>query len=407
MGILEDIKLAIRSIRSNWIRSMLTIAIIAFGIMSLVGILTSIDGIKRYIINDFSYMGANTFNIRNRGMFQHGGARKTFRPISYQEAHAFKKRYAFPAKVSIYMTATSQATVKYRSQETNPNVEVKGADRNYLASAGLTIDEGRNFSPNELQYGSNVALIGYTLQRKLFPHTDSIVNRTIVIGSHSYKVIGALAKKGASGVFNPDNVVIIPLQNARKTFPITDPSYTLSVTVNRVNQLPLAISAAKGLFRNIRNVKIGRSNNFEIVKSDKLAQQLIENLRYITAAATLIGLITLIGASVGLMNILLVAVTERTREIGLCKAIGATSRDIKRQFLIEAIVICQLGGILGILLGILAGNGVMSLLSAQLVLPWTWMIGGIVVCFIVGIIAGLYPAFKASKLDPITALRYE
>jgi putative ABC transport system permease protein len=407
MGIGEDIKLALRSIRSNWIRTVLTIAIIAFGIMSLVGILTSIDGIKAYITKDFSYMGANTFNIRNRDMFRHGGERQSFRPIRYREAQAFQKRYPISAKVSISSNATGQGTIKHDDKETNPNVTVKGIDRAYLRTAGLEIKRGRNFSSNEIDYGSNVAVIGKDIQTKLFPNTDTIVNQRIRIGSQPYKVVGTLQEKGTSGVFSPDNIVLIPLQNARENFSSDGRSFQISVALADVKKLPIAISEAEGLFRNIRKVRTGAPNNFEIVKSDNLARQLIDNLRYVTAAATLIGFITLLGASVGLMNILLVAVSERTREIGICKAIGATSGAIKRQFLIEAILICQLGGILGIVLGILAGNAVMSLMDAHLILPWKWIIAGLAVCFVVGILSGLYPAFKAARLNPIDALRYE
>lgn len=412
MNILQNITIAFRAIRSNLLRTILTFLIIAFGIMALVGILTSIDAIKASINDSFSSMGANSFNIRNRwnsgGKVGKGGKKpKPFPSIRYEEALEFKERYNFPSVVSISMRGTQIATIKLKSKKTNPNVNVTGGDENYLKVSGYDIKEGRNFTDQELYHGSNVAIIGNDVVSKIFDNTDTIINSNISIGSMKYKVIGVLNSKGASSVFSGDNIVILPLQNTRRVFGSNDNSFIITAKVRVPQELEIASSEATGIMRNIRRLRIGEEDDFRVTRSDSLAAELIDNLKYVTIATSVIGFITLLGAAIGLMNIMLVSVTERTREIGISKAIGATRKNIRMQFLTEAIVICQIGGILGIILGVLAGNGVSILVHGTFIVPWFWILNGLVFCFIVGIISGLYPAIKASRLDPIEALRYE
>ncbi len=411
MNIIDNIIYAIRAIRSNILRTVLTILIIAIGIMALVGILTAIDGLKSSISDSFSNMGANTFNIRNKGEGirhgRHGKKAKVHRAISYKEAVLLKKRISFPSTVSVSTTVSYMSAIKFRSEKTNPNVHVIGTDKEYLTTSGFKLDKGRNFSEQELQFGSNVIIIGNDIKQKLFKKNDTIINSTITVGNRPYKIIGLLKEKGANKMFSSDNIVLISLRNARAKFNTSKRNYVIAVSVSDVIYLDAAIGEITGLFRNIRKQKLRDEDNFEIVKSDSLANSLIDNLKYVTIAATIIGFITLLGAAIGLMNILLVAVTERTREIGISKAIGATSNVIKKQFLIEALVICQLGGLLGIILGLLVGNGVTLLIGGSFIIPWLWIIGGILLCFVVGIVSGIYPALKASKLNPIDALRYE
>lgn len=408
MNLKENIKLALKAIRSNLLRTVLTILIIAFGIMSIVGILTSIDAIKSSITDNFTRMGANTFTIRQKWI--HGRQNKKGEkriPITIKEAEKFKEMYEFPATVSISTRASMISTVKYKSKKTNPNISVMGVDEGYLNNASLELAEGRNLSQQELQFGTNVAILGKKIVDKIFDKKDTVIHSIVSIRNQPYKIIGVLTEKGASMMSSPDNMVLIPVNNARKNFFNLGRAYFISVGVTNVEYLEEAIGEATGTFRLIRKQKLSEPDNFEIAKSDRTVESLMDNIKNVTGSAIIIGLLTLFGASIGLMNILLVSVKERTREIGVSKAIGATAAVIKRQFLVEAIVICQLGGLLGIILGIIIGNLVTLIVGGSFIIPWLWMLGGIALCFVVGISSGIYPAIKASKLDPIEALRYE
>ena len=406
---LENIKISISSIRSHLLRTLLTILIIAFGIMAIVGILTSIDSIKASITSSFSRLGANSFSIRNREMRVMGGGNQpqTFQNITYDEAMNFKESFEFPASVSVSVWGTGTAIVRYKSEETNPNISVSGSDENYIITSGYELESGRNFSPWELETGANVAIIGGQLARNLFKQNENPLGQFISIGNNRYQVIGVLKERGTSFGFSGDQNCIIPLMAIRQNFGRPNMNYNINVSTDNIADLETAISEATGIFRIVRGLRPGETNNFDISKSDNIAQMLIENLKLVTMAATIIGIITLIGAAIGLMNIMLVSVTERTREIGIRKALGATRKTIKQQFLAEAIVICQLGGIVGIIFGIIAGNTISFIIGNPFIIPWRWIIAGVALCMAVGLVAGYYPAAKASQLDPIDSLRYE
>lgn len=407
----ENIKISLSSIRSQLLRTVLTVLIIAIGITALVGILTAIDSIKQSINSNFTSMGANTFTIRNREMSirigKNGKRPKKFRSISYEEAIAFKNQFQFPSYTSVSTMASGVSTVRYQAKKTNPNIQVFGGDENYLVTSGYDLESGRSFSMQEIQYNSHVAIIGGELKNNLFGSSINPLDKIISIGSGKYKVIGVLKPKGSSIGFGGDKITIVPLGNVRQYFGKDQMNYIINIQSKSPKQMDIATGEATGVFRKIRKVTIGEETNFEIIKSDSLANILIDNIKYVTWAATIIGFITLIGAAIGLMNIMLVSVTERTREIGIRKSLGATREIIKKQFLIEAIVICQLGGCLGIVLGIGIGNLISLLIGSGFIIPWVWIITGIIICLLVGLAAGIYPAIKASKLDPIEALRFE
>ncbi|MEI6696788.1 MAG: ABC transporter permease [Bacteroidota bacterium] len=408
--IVENVKISLESIRSHLTRTILTVLIIAFGIMALVGILTAIDSLKSSITKSFSQMGANTFTIRDHAMQMHmgdGRRAKRYKEITFDEAQQFKNNYKFPAYTSLSTYATHTATVKFLSEKTNPNIGVIGADENYLFTSGNEIAKGRNFTPSEVNYGSSVTIIGEELSKSIFKKDENPINQIVSIGPGKYMVIGVLKSKGSSMGFSGDKNCILPINNVRQYFPRPNMSFSISILVNDPLKMDVAIDEAVGVFRVIRAVNIGEENNFDASKSDNMAQSFIENMKYVTMAASIIGMITLLGAAIGLMNIMLVSVSERTREIGIRKSMGATKNLIKNQFLVEAVVIGQIGGLLGIILGILVGNIVSFAIGSSFIIPWLWIISGFILCLFVGLVSGIYPAVKAANLDPIESLRYE
>jgi putative ABC transport system permease protein len=411
VNLTENIRLALRTIRANILRTILTLSIIMFGITALIGILTATEGIRTKMLTSFSEMGSNTFGIKNEGVVRRRGGprrrRKIENPaITLQQTNEFKREFRFPSVVSISELANEIAIVKYESKKTNPNVKVFAVDENYLKVSGQTLAEGRNFSKTEIESGSDVILLGKDVVAKIFEPYDTVIGKMVTIGSKKFKVVGVLASKGASQV-SSDNQAMVPVLNARYSFPDNTISYIINVMVSKPEELDLAIDEATGILRNIRHLRLGDENDFDVGKSERLADQILSQLKYVKIATIVIGILTLIGAGIGLMNIMLVSVNERTREIGISKAIGATKRVIRIQFLTEAIVICQIGGIAGIILGILMGNLVGIFLHTGFIFPYVWVLGGWAFTFLVGLAAGIYPAIRASELDPVEALRYE
>jgi putative ABC transport system permease protein len=421
----DTLSLAFRTVKSNKLRTGITVAIIAFGIMALIGIITAIEAMNQSLRESFSTMGANAFSIRFKEKQMHMGGRNsqvkkttkgalkekssnTGKIITYDEARAFKAKYSYPSLVSISLRGTRNAVVSNEKIKTNPNVLIQGGDENFLQLSGYTLEAGRNFNKLDVETGRSICVLGNSVAKKIFgDNLEKGIDKVITVSNSKYRVIGILKEKGSSAFLNADNVVIISYNNMRRLYTTSGTSFNIGVMVGNVKDIDPAIDEATGIFRPNRKIAYTEENNFYIDKSDSIAEMFTNSLGSITTAAAFIGLITLIGAAIGLMNIMLVAVNERTREIGLIKALGGTRLSIRQQFLFESIIISLMGALFGIILGVLVGNLFGIVLKTGFVVPWGWVVIGVVTCSLVGLFAGLYPAYKASRLDPIVALRYE
>jgi putative ABC transport system permease protein len=419
------LSLAFRTVRSNKLRTGLTVTIIAFGIMSLVGIITAIKAMNQKFSESFSTMGANAFTVRfkernirfgnNNGgdiKLSKKGAKKEKQSnlgklITRDEAELFVQRFTFPSVKSISIFGNRTNIASFQNKKTSPNVMVFGGDVNYLQLNGFDLEYGRNMGPLEVQAGHYVCILGYDVAEKLFKGAiGGAVNNVVRINNIPYRVLGVLKSRGSTFGFSRDNVIIIPYRNVEKNFS-SGFSFVVAVMTQDLRKVNEAMGEAEGLFRGIRKLDLTEENNFVLDKSDSIAEKAMNSLRFLTVSATVIGFITLIGAAIALMNIMLVSVSERTKEVGLVKAIGGKSRMVRYQFLIESVIISALGAVFGIILGIIIGNGAAKLLDTGFVVPWDWVFYAIIICTIVGLAAGLYPALKAGKLNPIEALRYE
>lgn len=406
----ENLDVALKSIRSNRLRSLLTIFIIAVGITSLVGILTATDALKREVFTSFEKFGTTSFSIVPKYYSVEGGERERVRnnmAITYNQARMFKESFTDECLVSIHCRAASGATIKYEGASTNPTIEVLAADENYLRFSNMEISRGRGISANDDRLASFVCVVGSGVVNSLFGRQDDPVGKIISVQGVRFEIIGVLEAAGASLGGSMDNRVIIPVSSARTYFMSDNTSFTVGV-------LPLEFGSgrdyqglAEQLMRSVRRLSPIDGTDFRISSSQAMLTELNEVMGVITIVSAVIGLITLLGAAVGLMNIMLVSVKERTREIGTRKALGASAKMIKEQFLFESVAISQIGCVLGIVMGILSGNAVAMLMRASFIIPWVWMLAAIAVCLVVGVASGYLPAVRASKLDPIEALRYE
>ena len=426
MTIQDSFVLAWRTVKGNKLRTGITVAIIAFGIMALIGIITAISAMNQSLKENFSFMGANAFSVRYKeinarmgGPNQEDEFAKTKKgqkekksnlgkPIRVEEATYFKEHYGFSrALVSISRRGSGNNELHYKDKKTNPQVSLMGGDENYLAVNGFSLSAGRNLNNVDIESGRKVCMIGSNVAAKLFPSKpESCVDKIILLQSKPYRVIGLLKSKGSSALMRQDDIAITSVKNVRQ-YENANPSYAIGIMVNNVTELDPAIGETTEQMRKARRLIPTEADNFVIDKSDKFAEMFIGFLAGISGAAGAIGMITLIGAAIGLMNIMLVAVSERTREVGLIKAIGGKKKDVRRQFLFESVCISLLGAVFGIILGVGVGNIFSLVLNTGFVIPWFWVITGIIICSIVGLAAGIYPAMKAASLNPINALRYE
>ncbi len=408
----ENIKQGLGSVKAHATRAVITSSIIAIGIAALVGILTSISAMQIAVTKTFSKMGSQSFTIKNAGGVKRYGEVDDNTRLTFDEAWEFQQRMEGKnSTVALSINADFAGKASFQSAETNPNVRVIGIDEDYLKTANYELGAGRTFTDNEVTRAVPVVVVGQEIVDKLFPGSDKMgraINQVIAVNGKPYRVVGSLQTKGSSmGMSGGDRVIFVPITRAKRDMKNMQDNCMINVAVDKVLDLDESMSEAYTLMRRIKRLKPGEDENFVIQQSTAMAKEALENIKMVSGVGTVIAIITLLGAAVSLMNIMLVSVTERTREIGLRKALGATAKQIKNQFLIEAVVICQIGGAGGILLGLIIGNLVGVALGAGFVAPWEWMLLAVVVCIVVGLGAGLYPASRASRLDPIEALRFD
>jgi putative ABC transport system permease protein len=408
----ENIKIALGSIRAQLLRTILTVVIIAIGITALVGILTIVSAIDYTLNSKFASMGSNTFSInqyefktRNEG----GGEIEKINPIiSYPEAKAYKEKYDYPfTHTSLSFTATSVAEVKYENEKTDPAIAVLGVDEFFTTNGGFEVVQGRNFNGFDISNNAYMCIVGSDFVTKGLLKDINPIDKIISIRGAKFKVIGVLKEKGSTFGNNQDMRVLIPIQVARSIFSVPNINYTISTMVDKKELLEAAVNQATVTMRRVRKLNPVEESNFGISRSDDLVNRIAEMTGVLSLSAWIIGIITILGSSIALMNIMIVSVTDRTREIGVRKSLGAKKGTIAWQFFMETLIIAQLGGLLGILLGILIGYLMATLMEFGFVIPWGAIIAAVITSFFVALVSGLYPAIKASKLDPIEALRYE
>jgi putative ABC transport system permease protein len=407
---LEQVKVAIRSIRGQALRTTLTVGIIGMGIMALIAMVTATESLKANIVQEFSSLGTNTFTIKPKrtGGITHGRRKAPTDPISYDDVRRFTKSIKLNSDLDLTTSAstfaTSTAILSRGTKRTDPNTQILGVDGNYLNVSSIPLSVGRGFTSIEGEQSPAMIVIGSKIVSKLFEEWEEPVGENILLKGSRYTVIGVLESRGSGFGMSQDNQCLITIPSSRRQFSDKNRSYSLVCSVDKTENLAHATEIATGTMRMVRKDAPGKESSFEISQSNSLVDTLIEATSGITIAAAVIGIITLFGAGIGLMNIMLVSVSERTREIGTRKSLGASSRAIRTQFLVEVIIIGQLGGSVGILAGLGLGNLIAIFFETPFVIPWIWIFIGLTLCMITSIASGYYPARKAALLDPIDAL---
>ncbi len=408
MNIKETFMQALGSLGANKLRSALTLLAIMVGVFAIISSQTAVLVLDNYFQQTMSMMGGNVLEISKYPSIRTGGTDwdkiRAREDITFRTMEELMERLGTTQGISP-SEQFAFTNVSFRDNETEPNVEIRGGNQYYLSNEGYTIDKGRNISSQDVQKSRPVAVIGWDVQEALFDVAYPI-GKTIRIDGRPYQVIGVTEKRGSVFGQSLDNYVLIPYTTLLNVYGRQE-NIEISVKAPSMTRIQAAKGELVGILRTIRKVPPGEENDFEITSNQSLTGAFDQFTGYLYIAGFGIGFIALLGAGIGVMNIMLVSVTERTKEIGLRKAVGATKKAITSQFLMEAVLICQIGGLFGLLLGVVGGNLLAFYMDASVVFPWAAAIGGIVAMTVLGIAFGVYPAFKAARLDPIESLRYE
>jgi len=401
--------MAIDALRSNKLRSSLTLLGMVIGVFSVIASVTAVGVVDRYFSDTFGGMGANTFYVAKfPGGIQMGPRDASLRNrpnLTYDDLQQLRRRTRLA--VSVAPDATfDRAKVVAGSRESEPNVRIRGVDQDWAVNNGFDVAEGRFLSDDDVRYGRPVAVLGHPVATRLFPDEQAL-GKEVRIRGHRYLVVGVFEERGAFLGEQPDVAVWAPITRLFQIYGNAERNIAYDIRAPGAQYLNATIEEVTGHLRVIRSVAPADENNFEIVTNDALQGPLQSFTGYLTIGGVGIGLIALLAAGIGIMNIMLVSVTERTREIGIRKALGATRGAVLGQFLFEAVVLCQIGGLIGIVAGVVGGNALAFFSGIQPAFPLGWAIGGVVGVTVIALIFGVYPAYKAAQLDPIDALGYE
>jgi putative ABC transport system permease protein len=410
LNIRESFFMALAAIKVNKLRSFLTLLGIAVGVFSIISVMTAMGVLVNSIESGMSQLGAHTFQIQKNPMFQSGGPRerakyRNRKNITYEQGLAVKERALFAKVVGLEALTFGRIVKSSVGTKTNPNVMIAGEDVEGITTNNWTIGEGRLFTSEELNAGKKVAVVALGVVKKLFPKTDPI-GQSIEVDGQEYQIIGTFAEQGQMLGGSNDNFIVIPITAFFRSYG-KDRSIHIMVQSTGPETFHECMEQVRGVLRTVRKVDPGDDDDFYIFSNDSLIEQFNEFTKYVRLGIMLISAIALIAAGIGIMNIMLVSVTERTREIGIRKAVGARKSNILSQFILEAILLSEFGGIIGIGLGVLAGNGIALAFSVPPIIPMEWVAIGFISCSVIGIVFGVYPAWKAANLDPIESLRYE
>ncbi len=411
MNLKESFFSALSSIRSNKLRASLTLLGIVIGVFSIIGVMTLLNALQKGIDSGLSQLGTGTFQIQKYpAMFVGGPGRwrkfEKRKSITIEQGLRLREIATLPKFIGLEDWSGAKQ-VKFEKNQTNPNIQLVGATDVFLESNNRTMSDGRFLTEQEGLSTRHICVVGMEVVDKIFPHTSPL-GKEVIIDGNKFEVIGVITAKGESLGQSQDNMVCIPLYTMDKIYGSRkDRSINITITATSKSTYDETQEQVIGLMRQIRKVPPGEDNDFEIFSNESLIKEANAFTAYFKYGAGVISFISLIAAGIGIMNIMLVTVTERTKEIGIRMAIGAKRFNILSQFLIEAIILCELGGVFGIIIGIGAGNLLGAMLSSPVALPYDWMVIGLVVCSVIGILFGTYPAYKAAKLNPIDALRYE